>query len=128
MSWDYKILNELGTVSRGRSRHRPRNDNSLFGGKYPFVQTADVKAANFYLTDYTETYNEKGLEQSRLWKAGTLCITIAANIADTAILGIDACFPDSIMGFVPFEGVSNAKFIKYAFDMLQRDIWSYVKI
>ena len=66
MSWDYKILNELGTVSRGRSRHRPRNDNSLFGGKYPFVQTADVKAANFYLTDYTETYNEKGLEQSRL--------------------------------------------------------------
>ena len=122
MSWDYKILNELGTVSRGRSRHRPRNDNSLFGGKYPFVQTADVKAANFYLTDYTETYNEKGLEQSRLWKAGTLCITIAANIADTAILGIDACFPDSIMGFVPFEGVSNAKFIKYAFDMLQRDI------
>lgn len=122
MSWDYKTLNELGTVSRGRSRHRPRNDNSLFGGKYPFVQTADVKAANFYLTDYTETYNEKGLEQSRLWKAGTLCITIAANIADTAILGIDACFPDSIMGFVPFEGVSNAKFIKYAFDMLQRDI------
>ena len=94
----------------------------MFGGKYPFVQTADVKAANFYLTDYTETYNEKGLEQSRLWKAGTLCITIAANIADTAILGIDACFPDSIMGFVPFEGVSNAKFIKYAFDMLQRDI------
>ena len=122
MSWDYKTLNELGTVSRGRSRHRPRNDNSLFGGKYPFVQTADVKAANFYLTDYTETYNEKGLEQSRLWKAGTLCITNAANIADTAILGIDACFPDSIMGFVPFEGVSNAKFIKYAFDMLQRDI------
>ena len=122
MSWDYKTLNELGTVSRGRSRHRPRNDKSLFGGKYPFVQTADVKAANFYLTDYTETYNEKGLEQSRLWKAGTLCITIAANIADTAILGIDACFPDSIMGFVPFEGVSNAKFIKYAFDMLQRDI------
>lgn len=51
MSWDYKILNELGTVSRGRSRHRPRNDNSLFGGKYPFVQTADVKAANFYLTN-----------------------------------------------------------------------------
>ena len=83
MNWDYKVLDELGTVSRGRSRHRPRNDKSLFGGKYPFVQTADVKAANLYLTDYTETYNEKGLEQSKLWKAGTLCITIAANIADT---------------------------------------------
>ena len=121
MNWDYKVLDELGTVSRGRSRHRPRNDKSLFGGKYPFVQTADVKAANLYLTDYTETYNEKGLEQSELWKAGTLCITIAANIADTAILGIDACFPDSVMGFIPFDGVSNVKFIKYAFDLLQRD-------
>lgn len=121
MNWEYKSLDELGSISRGRSKHRPRNDVSLFGGKYPFVQTADVKNANLYLTKYSETYNDKGLEQSRLWRAGTLCITIAANIADTAILGIDACFPDSVMGFTPFEGVSNVKFVKYAFDMLQRD-------
>ncbi len=121
MSWEYVTLDKLGTVSRGRSKHRPRNDAALFGGKYPFVQTADVKAAELYLTEYTNTYNERGLEQSKLWKAGTLCITIAANIADTAILGIDACFPDSIMGFIPFDGVSNVKFVKYAFDMLQKD-------
>ena len=120
MSWDYVALDKLGTISRGKSKHRPRNDPSLFGGKYPFVQTADVKHAQFYLTDYTDTYNEKGLAQSKLWKAGTLCITIAANIADTAILGIDACFPDSIMGFVPFDGVANVKFVKYAFDILQK--------
>ena len=122
MNWKYVTLDKLGSVSRGRSKHRPRNDKSLFGGKYPFVQTADVKAAELYLTEYTETYNEKGLEQSKLWKKGTLCITIAANIADTAILGIDACFPDSVMGFIPFEGVSNVKFVKYAFDILQRDV------
>ena len=121
MSWEYVTLDKLGTVSRGKSKHRPRNDKVLFGGKYPFVQTADVKAAGLYLTEYTDTYNERGLEQSKLWQEGTLCITIAANIADTAILGIDACFPDSIMGFVPCEGVSNVKFVKYAFDVLQRD-------
>lgn len=121
MSWEYKTLDELGTISRGKSKHRPRNDASLFGGKYPFVQTADVKAANLYLTEYESTYNDKGLSQSKLWEAGTLCITIAANIADTAILGIDACFPDSIMGFQPYEGISNVKFIKYSFDMLQKD-------
>lgn len=85
------------------------------------MQTADVKAAELYLTEYTDTYNERGLEQSKLWKAGTLCITIAANIADTAILGMDACFPDSVMGFIPYDGVSNVKFVKYAFDILQRD-------
>ena len=91
MSWEYVTLDKLGSISRGRSKHRPRNDKALFGGKYPFVQTADVKAAELYLTDYKETYNERGLEQSKLWKEGTLCITIAANIADTAILGIRIC-------------------------------------
>jgi len=121
MRWEYVTIDKLGYISRGRSKHRPRNDKALFGGKYPFVQTADVKAAELYLTEYTETYNERGLEQSKLWKKGTLCITIAANIADTAILGMDACFPDSVMGFIPFEGVSNVKFVKYAFDILQRD-------
>ena len=28
-------LDKLGFVGRGRSRHRPRNDESLFGGEYP---------------------------------------------------------------------------------------------
>lgn len=121
MSWNYVTLDKLGSVSRGKSKHRPRNDKSLFGGKYPFIQTADVKVAGLYLTEYTETYSDKGLAQSKLWPAGTLCITIAANIADTTILGIDACFPDSVMGFIPYEGVSNVKFVKYAFDILQRD-------
>lgn len=121
MSWDYVTLDKLGSVSRGKSKHRPRNDKTLFGGKYPFIQTADVKAAGLYLTEYNETYSDKGLAQSKLWPAGTLCITIAANIADTTILGIDACFPDSVMGFIPYEGVSNVKFVKYAFDILQRD-------
>lgn len=121
MSWDYVTLDKLGSISRGKSKHRPRNDKFLFGGKYPFIQTADIKAAGLYLTEYTETYSDKGLEQSKLWPAGTLCITIAANIADTTILGIDACFPDSVMGFIPYEGISNVKFVKYSFDILQRD-------
>ncbi len=120
--WNRVTLDVLGTVSRGKSKHRPRNDPQLFGGQYPFIQTADVASAPFYITEYTETYNERGLSQSKLWKAGTLCITIAANIADTAILGIDACFPDSIMGFIPYPGVSDVRFVKYAFDMLKRDM------
>lgn len=121
MTWERKTLDKLGTTSRGRSKHRPRNDASLFGGKYPFIQTADVKNANFYITEYEQTYNEKGLAQSKLWPVGTLCITIAANIADTGILGIEACFPDSVMGFLPYEGVSDARFVKYCFDILQQE-------
>ena len=121
MSWEKKTLDQLGSISRGKSKHRPRNDPKLFCGQYPFIQTSDVKNANFYITEYSETYNEAGLAQSKLWDVGTLCITIAANIADTGILGIPACFPDSVMGFIPYDGVSDVRFVKYCFDMLQRD-------
>jgi type I restriction enzyme S subunit len=120
VKWEAKTLEELGDVSRGRSKHRPRDDKKLYGGSYPFIQTADVKNANFYITKYEQTYNETGLAQSKLWEKGTLCITIAANIADTAILSFPACFPDSIIGFIPHEMKSDIRYIKYCFDILQR--------
>ena len=118
MSWHPKSLDELGFVSRGRSRHRPRDAAHLYGGPHPFVQTGDVKRAGLYLNEYSQTYSEAGLEQSRMWPQGTLCITIAANIADTAILGIDACFPDSVIGFTPDELKADARFVKYLFDAM----------
>jgi type I restriction enzyme, S subunit len=121
MSWEPMGLDELGYISRGRSRHRPRDAAHLYGGPHPFVQTGDVKHAGLYLAEYTQTYSEEGLAQSRMWPAGTLCITIAANIADTAILGFDACFPDSVIGFIPDDKKADARFIKYLFDtLLQR--------
>ncbi|OCB02566.1 hypothetical protein BBC27_12595 [Acidithiobacillus ferrivorans] len=116
MSWTSQTLDQLGYLSRGRSRHRPRDAVHLYGGPYPFIQTGDVKHAGLYVRDYQQTYSEAGLQQSRLWPAGTLCITIAANIADTAILGIDACFPDSVIGFIPDEKKADARFVKYLFD------------
>jgi len=109
-------LNELGSVNRGKSKHRPRNDPALYGGEYPFIQTGDVKHSPFYLTSHTQTYNEKGLEQSKLWPINTLCITIAANIAETAILTYPACFPDSIIGFIPDPKKTDLKYIKYCLD------------
>lgn len=122
--WEGYKLNELGKVNRGKSKHRPRNEPSLFGGGYPFIQTGEIKATDFYINNYSQTYNEKGLAQSKLWKKGTLCITIAANIAETAVLGIDACFPDSIIGFVADENKSDVKFIKYHFDLLKLHLQS----
>lgn len=115
-NWDVCRIDDLGTVNRGKSKHRPRNDSILFGGSYPFIQTADVKKANLYITEYDTTYSDIGLAQSKLWDKGTLCITIAANIAESAILGIDACFPDSVVGFIPHKGKADLKFVKYLLD------------
>ncbi len=119
-NWEMKTLNELGFVGRGKSRHRPRNADILYNGNYPFIQTGDIQKANFYIKEFNQTYNEVGLAQSKLWKNGTMCISIVgANTAETAILGIDACFPDSVIGFVANESVSDVRYIKYYFDTVK---------
>ncbi|WP_421351390.1 restriction endonuclease subunit S [Aeromonas veronii] len=102
--WEWCRLPDLGELARGKSKHRPRNDPKLYvNGTIPLVQTGDVARADGLIESYTAMYNEIGLAQSQLWPKGTLCITIAANIADTGILGFDACFPDSVVGYTPYE-------------------------
>ena len=111
-------LPDLGEFGRGVSKHRPRNDIKLLGGKYPLIQTGDVANAGLYITSYSSTYSELGLKQSKMWDKGTLCITIAANIAKTAILEFDACFPDSVVGFIANERTNNI-FVHYWFSFFQ---------
>lgn len=114
--WVWVHLGALGDLARGKSRHRPRNAPHLYGGPYPFIQTGDVKAANRIIRSFTQTYSEEGLEQSRMWPAGTLCITIAANIAETAFLGFDGCFPDSIVGFTACEPLIHPEYVHFFFE------------
>lgn len=117
----YKIkkLSQLGELNRGVSKARPRNSPELLGGPYPLVQTGEVTASELYINTYENTYSEKGLAQSRMWPKGTLCITIAANIAQTAILNIDACFPDSVVGFIPGKEVTQI-YMHYWFTFFQK--------
>ena len=111
-------LPELGEFGRGVSKHRPRNAPELLGGNYPLIQTGEIAAADLYIKSYENTYSELGFRQSKMWDAGTLCITIAANIAKTAILTFDACFPDSVVGFNANESTNNI-FIHYWFSFFQ---------
>jgi restriction endonuclease S subunit len=112
--WQQKTLEEVATTfGRGKSKHRPRNEPRLYGGKYPFIQTGDIRNADHFVTEYSQTYSEAGLAQSKLWPKGTICITIAANIAETAILGFDACFPDSVIGVVANPKEAEVGFIEY---------------
>lgn len=118
--WPLKELNEVAEVARGKSKHRPRNDKSLFGGEYPFIQTGDVRNAQKYITTFSATYNEKGLQQSKLWPKGTICLTIAANIGDVAILGMEACFPDSVVGISSSE--LETDYLYYFLTTLQQQL------
>lgn len=124
-SWLWCKLTAIGTLNRGKSKHRPRNDKKLYGGKYPFIQTGDVKEANMYIHKYSQTYNDFGLSQSKLWNENTLCITIAANIAETAILKIKACFPDSIVGFVKNKYLYSEELVEYYFRTIKGKLEKY---
>lgn len=119
MEWHSKELSSLGTLDRGRSRHRPRNAPHLYGGPHPFVQTGDIANACGLVTQYLQTYSDAGLAQSRIWPPGTLCITIAANIAMTGILTFACCFPDSIVGFQPGPAVT-VEYVQSTIDLMQK--------
>ncbi len=112
--WEVKRIKFLTKILRGKFSHRPRNDPRFYDGEYPFIQTGDVAKANKFIETYTQTLNERGLSVSKQFPAGTLVMTIAANIGDMAVLNFDACFPDSIVGFVPDE-ISNLDYLYYLF-------------
>ncbi|MDR0822815.1 MAG: restriction endonuclease subunit S [Endomicrobium sp.] len=124
--WKEYKLSELGIFSRGKSKHRPRDDKRLFeNGKYPLVQTGEIKDAMLYINHHDLEYGDFGLAQSKLWDKGTLCITIAANIAETAIISYPMCFPDSIVGFTANKNKSSALFMHYIFSLTRKSIQNF---
>lgn len=124
-SWSWTTLPDLGYLGRGKSRHRPRNAPHLFGGPYPFIQTGEVRAANGRIAQFSSFYSEAGLAQSKLWPKGTVCITIAANIADTAILDAPACFPDSVVGFIADESKCLPEYIELFLRTARSDLAAF---
>lgn len=124
-SWIWRLLPSLGELSRGKSRHRPRNAPHLYGGSYPFIQTGDIAQSGGRITNHNQTYNDEGMAQSRLWPTGTVCITIAANIADSAITTYPVCFPDSVVGFIANTCVCLPQFIEYFMRTIRNDLSQY---
>ena len=105
--WEVRRVKQATRILRGKFSHRPRNDASLYDGQYPFIQTGVVAQSSKLIMNYSQTLNDKGLAVSKLFPRGTLVMTIAANIGEVAVLTFDACFPDSIVGFVPSAGADR---------------------
>jgi type I restriction enzyme S subunit len=122
--WKKKTLQEISIkFTRGKSKHRPRGDKKLYGGKYPLIQTGDISNAKHRITTYSQTYNELGLAQSEIWPQGTVCIAIVgANVAETAILDFDACFPDSVIGIVVNEEVADSDYVEYLLQSFKTEL------
>ena len=123
VEWEKTRLYKIAEVARGRFTHRPRNDPEFYGGEYPFIQTSEVVESVGELTDYSQTLNEKGISVSKEFAPGTIIITIAGNIGDTAVATFPVYFPDSLVGITPDKGVDRdflEHFLRYRQDFLNR--------
>jgi type I restriction enzyme S subunit len=122
--WEKKTLQEISIkFTRGKSKHRPRGDKKLYGGKYPLIQTGDISNANHRITSYSQTYNELGLAQSEIWTQGTVCIAIVgANVAETAILDFDACFSNSVIGIFVNNEVADSDYVEYLLQSFKAEL------
>ena len=109
--WNIVRLEDMAKVERGKFAHRPRNEPRFYGGTVPFIQTSDVVQASRIINQHSQTLNDEGLAISRLFPAGTIVITIAANIGETAIAAYPMAFPDSLVGITP-TGV-DPSFLEY---------------
>jgi len=118
--WAIERLENLAQVERGKFTARPRNNPSLYGGAIPFVQTGDIRLSGGWLKNYSQTLNEQGLRVSRIFPAGTILITIAANIGDVAIATFPVACPDSIVAIQPSKKVSNI-WLMYVLQTHQED-------
>ncbi|MBO7928052.1 restriction endonuclease subunit S [Pseudoalteromonas sp. K222D] len=111
--WEIVTLESIATVERGKFTHRPRDDTKCYGGLHPFIQTGSVtKAQGGFITEYNQTLSDFGRNVSKEFPKGTIAVTIAANIADTGILNIPMCFPDSIVGVVVNDELSTTRFVE----------------
>lgn len=111
--WKKVKLKRHVEMLRGQFSHRPRNDPAFYDGPYPFIQTGSISAVDKYITDYSQTLNELGLSVSKMFPSGTIVMTITgAKIAEVAVTTFDACFPDSIVGFVA-DHTLNEDFLFY---------------
>ena len=96
--WEVRRLEEIALVERGRFTHRPRNAPHLYGGPYPFVQTGDIAAVE-RITTVSQSLNEEGLAQSRMFPTDTILVTIVgANVGEAALTTFPVAAPDSVIG------------------------------
>ena len=120
-SWKVSTLGEMAQLERGRFMHRPRNEPRFYGGETPFVQTGDVVRSGGRIRKFVQTLNEDGVAISRVFPAGTLLITIAANIGFTGILQFDSACPDSLIAITPKQSL-NVEFLEYFLQTQQNEM------
>jgi type I restriction enzyme S subunit len=122
VGWEVVPLGDISRLSRGKFSHRPRNDPSFYNGLFPFLQTGDIPKETPYITNFTQSLNDKGLGVSKMFSVGTLVITIAATIGEIGVLKFASCFPDSLVGINVDNKYADSMYILYVMRHLKGEL------
>lgn len=114
VNWTMQTLEQVAVVERGKFSARPRNDPRYFNsGDVPFIQTGDVANGGRVLSTASQFLNKAGLGVSKLFEAGTIFLTIAANIGDVAIAAVPMACPDSVVGIRAIDDACDPAWLYY---------------
>lgn len=120
-TFDYVVSNPPFKMDFSDTRERIAAMPVRFWAGVPKVPAKKKESMAIYTLFIQHVLNSLKAK-SKLWDAETLCITIAANIAETALLAYPMCFPDSVVGFKAYKEVSSEKFMYYVFDFIRNSI------
>ncbi|HHT9911413.1 TPA: restriction endonuclease subunit S [Legionella pneumophila] len=101
--WKVLKMGELATIQRGASP-RPIDSPIWFDSKSSigWLRISDITKSSKYLTQTSQGLSNKGVENSRLVRAGNLVMSICATVGRPILLCKDVCIHD---GFVVFNNL-----------------------
>lgn len=120
--WEAKSMDEIGQVIRGASP-RPKGDKRFYGGNIPRLMVEDITRDKHWVKPSIDYLTDEGAKQSRLCKKGTLtviCSGTPSAVGLPALLAVDACIHDGILGLVQIEKETSAEFLFHQLSSLQQ--------
>lgn len=122
--WAVDSLGCIGRVIRGSSP-RPKGDKRFYGGNVPRLMVEDVTRDRKYVTPTIDFLTVEGAKLSRPCKQGTLTIVCSGTptvVGLPAILAVDACIHDGMLGLVHLNPSVDPEYLFYRLTDLQEQL------
>lgn len=123
-SWTSKKLKELFSMNSGGTPSTSISDYYI--GNIPFLSISDITASSKYLHSTVKHISQCALDSTsaRLYKKGTLLLSMYASIGKVCISQIDVAISQAILGFIPISDELDIELLFYILSFSQKDLAS----
>ncbi len=118
--WRTCELQDIARIVRGSSP-RPKGDKRFYGGSVPRLMVEDITRDGRIVTPKIDFLTEAGAALSRPVPAGTVIVVCSGSVGVPAILAIDACIHDGLLGLPDLDNDVDPNFLYFALRRAKRD-------